>query len=424
MRLTQVFRNYWVNVSEASRLLWCYRRTFWWLLRKRGVRMAYNFLYMKLFVKEGEGSLGWAYWVALPLIKVLRRRYALNTPYPRNVEIEITTKCNKRCIHCENVYWNQNERREHLTLECFRSIVDQFPGLKWVNVTGEGDAFLNPDFPAMLEHLKQRRVCVYLADSFDRIDREFAELLIRLGIDGLYLSMDAATAETYNRIKLGSDFDRVCHNVEQLLQLKREFKSPIPELCFRYVILTENVQEMPDFVSLVGRWQRDYDLGDGSRLEFAGLLSFPEIEHLFVPEVPAEVAEEVMCRAKEHGVRVGMAHHSVSATPPPERCSAWVEPYIMMGGYVMPCCAVLQNNRRDFLRAHCLGNLYETPLRELWRGEHYRQFRAVLAQPEGPIPSICYGCRVYDTVPRGQKYGYVKYRPEGIVPVSEDELRL
>lgn len=422
MNLIQVFRNYWQAASDATRVLWGYRRTAFWLLRHKGLRMFYNFIYMKLFVKEGHGSLGWAFWVGMPFLKLFRHAFARHTPYPCNVEVEVTTRCDKRCIICENVYWPKEERRAHLTFAEFRALTDQFPNLKWIDLTGEGDAFLNPDFIPMLRHLKERRVCVYFADSFDRINEQMAEEIIRLGIDGIYLSMDAATAETYNKIKVGADFDRVCHNVETLLRLKAKYRSPIPELCFRFVIITLNVQEMPDFVKIVGNWQQKYDLGDGTRIEFVGLLRFPEIEHLFVPEVPPEILEAVECAAREYKVRIGLAHHSVSAAPPPERCSVWVEPYIMLGGYVMPCCAVMQNNKRPYLREHCMGNLYEIPLTKLWYSEHYRKFRETVINPEAPIPTICKDCRVYNTKPRAERYGYVRFRPEGIEPMTAEEL--
>lgn len=422
MSIGTVLRNYLRASLDATRLLWGYRRTLWWLLWRKGPRAWWSFLFVKLFVKEGHGALGWAFAAGMPVLKLFRRRFIRRPPYPYNLEIEVTTICDKRCVICEHTYWGSQEERRNLRFEELQTMLGPFPGLKWVDLTGEGDAFLNPDFPKMLRWLKQRRVCVYLADSFDRIEPAVAEELVRMGLDGIYLSMDAATADTYNRIKVGCDFDRVRQNVEHLLQLKRKYRSPVPELCFRYVITTENVHEMPHFVSMVADWQRRYDLGDGSRIEFAGLLAFPEIQHLFVPEVPEAILDEVMRRARELGVRIGLAHHSVGSCPPPERCTAWVEPYIMMGGYAMPCCAVMQCNDRQYLRQHCMGNLFELSFREMWNAEYYTRFRQTLADPQGPIPTICKDCRVYDTQPRAEKYGYVRFRPEGITPMTREEL--
>ena len=381
-----------------------YKRTIWYLLRKRGIKAAYNFVFVKLFVKEGEGGLGLAYIPLMPVFRAFPGLMAKLAPYPFNVEIEITNRCNKRCILCEHTYWNEPNR--DLSFEEFKTIVDQFPKLKWVNLTGEGDAFLNRDYLKMIEYLKTtKNIPVFLVDSFDLIREDIAEKLIKMGVDGIYISMDGATKETYEMIKIGCNFDKTLVNIKNLIRLKKEFRSPIPEICFRYIITTLNVHEMPQFVELVRSLGDNKSLGDGTEIEYAGLLVFNEVRHLFVPEIPEDILKATIEKSKKLGLHVKFSHAEKGKLPPLERCSAWVEPYIMMGGYVMPCCAVLQNNDRDFLRKYSLGNIFEKPFSEIWYSEAYRKFRKIIPQAKAPVPVLCKSCRAYDGTERARKYG-------------------
>lgn len=381
-----------------------YRRTIWHLLRKRGIRAVYNFLFIKSFVVAGgEGTGNWMGMFFAPLLKVFPQLRAKFVPYPFAVEIEITNRCNKKCLICEHTYWKEPNR--DLKFEEFKTIIGQFPKLKWVNLTGEGDAFLNKDYLKMIAYLKKRDIPVFLVDSFDLINEKIARELIKMGVDGIWVSWDGATKETYEKIKAGCNFERGLNNIKKLIELKREMKSPIPELCFRYVVTTLNVHEMPQFIELVHSLGAKNLLGDGSCIEFAGLLVFDEVKALFVPEIPEEILHATTKKAKELGVHVTFSHASKSKLPPLECCAAWTEPYIMMGGYIMPCCAVLQNNDRDFLRKHSFGNILEKPFKEIWYSGRYKKFRKMIPDRKGKVPILCEGCRGYNTVTRESRCG-------------------
>jgi MoaA/NifB/PqqE/SkfB family radical SAM enzyme len=379
---------------------WSYKRTMLYLLRKRGFRALANFLFIKIFVPVGEGSGAVAFFFVGPLI----RRFPQLAPYPYNVEIEVTTKCNKRCIICEHTYWKDQKER-HLSFREFKHIVDQFPKLKWVNLTGEGDAFLNKDYLKMIRYLKLKDIPVYLVDSFDLLNEEIAKELLEIGVDGIYISMDAATKETYEKIKVGCSFERSIANIKRLIKLKKEMKSPIPELCFRYVVSTLNLKEMPDFIELVSSLGDRSSLGDGSHVEYCGLLVFDEVKHLYVPKIPEDIVREVLRKSKEHDILVLFPHAEPHRFPSINHCLAWMEPYIMMGGYVLPCCAVLMSNQREFLRMHSFGNIFEKSFREIWYSERYKRFRQTVNNSKAKVPLLCRGCRAYDTSLRERKYG-------------------
>jgi len=393
---------HWLSGIKA---LWSYRRTIKYLLKRRGIKAVYNFLFIKSFVLAGgEGTANWIGRFAGPVLRLFPPLKSFLSSYPFAIEIEVSNRCNKSCIICEHTYWNEENRS--LSFKDFQKIVDQFSKLKWVNLTGEGDAFLNNDYLKMLQHLKFKNISVFLVDSFDLIDEKVAEKLIRIGVDGIWISMDGATRKTYEKIKVGCNLEKALNNIKRLIKLKKKMNSPLPELCFRYIITTLNFHEMPQFVELIhSLGDRDF-LGDGSKIEFAGLLAFEEIEHLFVPKVPEEIRQATLRKAKELNVEISFAHPAHRRElPPMKHCAAWAEPYIMMGGYVLPCCAVLMSNKRPFLRKYSFGNILGRPFKEIWYSKRYREFRKAVCRSKGKVPILCKGCRAYNTLDREQKYG-------------------
>lgn len=385
--------------------LWIYRKTIKYLFKNKGSKAAYNFLFIKSFViAGGEGTGNWIGDLIKPLLLFFPKLKPYIVPYPFAIEIEVTNKCNKQCIICEHTYWD--EKNVDLSFNDFKAIVEQFPKLKWVNLTGEGDAFLNKDYTEMIKYLKSKNIVVFLVDSFDLLNEDISEELIRIGVDGIWVSMDAATKKTYEKIKVGCNFERSIKNISKMIELKKRMKSPIPELSFRYIVTTLNLHEMPQFVELVYSLRDRDALGAGSRIEFAGLLVFKEIEHYFVPKIPEQILQATLNKAKELNLKVYFAHptHS-SELAHMKYCAAWAEPYIMMGGYVLPCCAVLMSNKRDFLRDYSFGNVLQKPFREIWYSKRYREFRRAVCWDKGKVPILCKGCRAYNTIERERKYG-------------------
>lgn len=378
-----------------------YYPTFWFYLKNGRLRNLVTLLFVKLFVKEGEGSLGVITKTVEKLLKSIGLSHLIAI-YPRNVEFEITSRCDKKCLFCEHTYWN--EPNWDLTFDNMVHISSQFPKLRWVNLTGEGDSFLNRDYLRTIKLLKSRGVAVYLVDSFDLITKDVATKLVEYGVDGIYISFDAATKDTYEFIKSGCKFERTLKNIKDLIEIKKEMHSPIPELCFRYVVNTKNYLEMPDYIDLIHSLGENKEIGDNFTIEFVGLLHYPQTAEYFLEKIPDAIIQEVEKRAKKYNFHI-MYSHPGKEIPSLEACSAWVEPYIMMGGYVLPCCQVLQTNDRDKLRKYAFGNVNETTFKDIWYSDRYKAFRKMIPDPNGPVPILCQGCRAYDTSRRMQKQG-------------------
>jgi len=115
-----------------------YMGVVWYLLRRRGIGAAWRFISVKLFTPVGPGGVGVWWFFAGWFIRKFPQLYGM----PKQVEIEITTTCAKRCIHCEHTYWSKESQPiKQMTYDQVIGILEQFPGLRWASLVGEGSSF-------------------------------------------------------------------------------------------------------------------------------------------------------------------------------------------------------------------------------------------------------------------------------------------
>lgn len=349
----------------------------WNMYRHKGLKCTYNYLwYQVLFAHQGR--------LARFLWKTC---HPLFVHHPRLVEIEVTTCCPLRCVICEHTYWNEKAR--HMNFEQFKSIIDQFPKLKWVGLTGIGESFVNPDFMKMLEYVKQKNIYVELYDPFIFIDEEKAREIVRLGIDKIFISLDAATKETYEKVRPGSNFDKVIENIRRFLEIRKQANTPFPDISYHYIINKLNLREVLPYADLVKSLT-----GTESAIIFTRMLhSFLEAEEYFT-EIPDSLTDEVRAKAEETGIRIGWNADAPTKKPPICDCSFWIMPFIFVTGDVIPCCAGNEANKRDFQKKYSLGNVFEQDFKDIWNSDKYKRLRDMIHKGQTPIQ--CRDCPPFD----------------------------
>src|SRR5207249_11984239 len=87
------------------------------------------------------------------------RLAASETPLPSPVEayFEVANRCNSKCTTCPLTFSPQEDARQ-LSLEEFKTLVQQLPDLRRAVLQGIGEPLLNRDLPAMIAYLKDRGV--------------------------------------------------------------------------------------------------------------------------------------------------------------------------------------------------------------------------------------------------------------------------
>lgn len=347
------------------------------MVRYKGLRMAFDYflvqaLYNSNFVYE----------------KIIFPLFPKSVFYPPFIEVEVTTNCMLRCSMCEHTYWK--EKKQNMTLEQLKKIVDQFPKLKWIGLTGIGESFLNPDFIKMVDYVTEKGIILELYDNFYLIDGRIGKELIKNKIIRMVVSLDACTEGVYKKIRIGSDFNRVLTNIKGFIALRNKMKSYYPEIMFHFVVQKENLKEVVPYIALV----KEIMGNEPTSIFYTPILHpFKEIKKLTV-RVPDKIIRQAEDRGKELGIKIAWNRNASPIREPIVKCNEWTEPFIHVDGTVIPCCAGNEANRRPFQRETSMGNIFKTPFKEIWEGPKYTNLRRMIH--DGKIPVACSHCTIYD----------------------------
>jgi len=337
--------------------------------QEKGLRWTYNWTYFSAF-----------YWTQNP--ELLKIHYTKKMQ-PHYLEIEVSTFCNLKCKMCEHTHWK--EKNKNMTFEEFKHIVDQFPQLKWIGLTGIGESYCNPEFPKMMDYIKKKGIYIENFDNFIYMNEENAQHLVDIKMDKLYVSLDASTKETYEKLREGSSWDKVIEGIKRLDKLKREANSPWPEFWFHMIVSSENIHEMVPYLDMID------SLGvDCKRVQFTQILhTYPEIEGMEIG-ITDEQKDAVMKRAAELGLRVGFNVNTVNKKDM-KTCSAWSMPFIFVDGTVIACCSQNEQNDRPFQVRTALGNVLKEDINVIW--ERFEEMKA--QNQRGEVPANCERCILY-----------------------------
>ncbi len=340
---------------------------------KKGLKWTYNwFHFLTLYATSNPDLLNYLHEVQ---------------PYPDYIEVETTTACDMKCTMCENTHWK--EKAQHMSLDQFTYILNQFPKLKWIGVTGIGQSFLNKDFMPILKLCKSRGIYVEMFDNFMYLDYGKAKDMVEWGVDKIYVSLDAATKETYEKVRQNSEWDETMQNIKSFDLIKKEANSYWPELWFHFIVSKYNIHELKTYIDMI----HELDI-DVKQVQFTRCLhNYKEIADQFV-EISDELKNEIIEYAKDFGIKVGWNVNSQENKAPMGNCSLWTMPFIFVDGTVVNCCSQNEQNDRPFQKKNSLGNIFKNPFREIWYGEKYKKMLEGI-KSQCPIEA-CERCVIYD----------------------------
>ncbi|HET9488170.1 MAG TPA: radical SAM protein [Methylomirabilota bacterium] len=324
-------------------------------------------------------------------------RAAVVPDLPRSLYLETTNRCDSECQTCIRTFASL-EPPADLTLAQVQAIVEQFPVLDRVVLHGIGEPLLNREIFDIVHWLKPRVATVLFNSDAISLTAPRARRLIESGLDEYRVSMDAATAATYRRLRGVDQFDRVVGNVRRLVELEHDLGRPTPKVSLWFTATRTNLAELPAFVSLAA------GAGIGEvyvqRLVFNGLGLAAEENALHGRLLAREQA--LLSEATRMAEDLGVALRASGLTTPLDSLKGgverprhwagcqrpWTLAYVTANGNVLPCC-ISPWVARDY-RGLVLGNAFSERFAEIWNGERYRRFRTDFESDAPPDP--CRGC--------------------------------
>jgi len=139
---------------------------------------------------------------------------AFNLGVPLAIHLDITYRCNERCVHC---YLDHDDHGELTTAE-IKDVLDQLAeaGVFFLTLSG-GEVFMRRDFFEILEHARRLMFNVKVKTNAVMIGVEEAERLRGLNVDTIQISLYSHRAEVHDAItKLPHSFERTIKGIEFL----------------------------------------------------------------------------------------------------------------------------------------------------------------------------------------------------------------
>jgi radical SAM protein with 4Fe4S-binding SPASM domain len=122
---------------------------------------------------------------------------ALKLNIPLSVQLDLTYRCNERCIHC---YLDHDDHGEMTTAE-IKDLLDQMAdaGVFYLTISG-GEILMRRDFFEILEHARVRTFCVKLKTNGVLIREKEAARLRELGVETVQISIYSHRPEVHDAI--------------------------------------------------------------------------------------------------------------------------------------------------------------------------------------------------------------------------------
>ena len=122
---------------------------------------------------------------------------ALKLNIPLSVQLDLTYRCNERCVH---YYLDHDDHGEMTTAE-IKDLLDQMAdaGVFYLTLSG-GEILLRRDFFQILEHARLRTFCVKLKTNGVMIRAKEAKRLRALGVESIQISIYSHRPEVHDAI--------------------------------------------------------------------------------------------------------------------------------------------------------------------------------------------------------------------------------
>jgi len=283
----------------------------------------------------------------------------------------------------------------------FTSIVDQLPGLVRAVLHGVGEPMLVRSLPRMVRYLKDRNVYVLFNTNGTVLNERSGRALIAAELDELRVSLDAANAESFKKIRGKNYFSRILRNVRAFRELQEREGRAMPRVSLWLTGLRETIRELPEFVrvaadigvkevylqrlvyfdaDMIGIARPDQALFESLRHEDTDCIR--QAENL---ARSLGISFSASGSASEPGLSLKKSQHE----SPWSLCRRpWSLMYFTANGRALPCCIAPFSHHG--YENYTLGDATQESLRAIWNGSAYQTFRRSLLS-ERP-PASCAGC--------------------------------
>ena len=289
------------------------------------------------------------------------QNFEIETDFPLYLSLETLLQCNFKCGMCPFSVPEELEKI-HYSEEMSDELFDK--------VIGEASEHGCPSmgFNTMNEPLLDQKIIERIekatkAGIFDSrmntnaslLTEKRAERLVDSGLTRLLVGVDAATEETYKKVRIGGNFQKLMRNVDRFLEFRAKKNQKLPILRVSFVRMNINEHEVEEFIN-----------------QWLGKADLIAVQEYRPPSHDVELKEDRHAKSTQ-------IVEDYSCTQPFER-------FVIKGnGNVHPCCSF--HSYKLYM-----GNAKENTIHSIWNSEEMKTLRRHMRDHTWNQIPVCNTC--------------------------------
>ena len=311
-------------------------------------------------------------------VKVYKWVAMRRTLLPRFIEVETTKACNLRCPGCRrnysegSIYTEPGE--QHLTVGALWRIVATTP-VMLLRFEGDGEPLTNPNFGELVKFCHSHGIRSTMTSNGTLIDEGWTKFLESHGMVRIHVSFDGATKDTYERTKLGADYERTFDNCKRIGDSKIQL--------FMNVVLfsDEVVEELPKYVE------------QAKKVGATGIHCMKIQQDSLDFGTPPDLLqhENALGKFRNYARWAGLQLVGTYSNQPTfVRCyDPFTSPFALLNNDVYACTYMANLRRTEVYQGEVfpvpyqnyrMGNLEDDWMKDIWRNDAYEELRATLKE--------------------------------------------
>lgn len=284
--------------------------------------------------------------------------------FPPQIIVETTSVCNMKCAHCNHKIMERP--KFHMSDEIYKKIIDEIAEIApdtevWPTFYGEAFA-LGYKLFERLRYARDKGLTRLVLNSNGKLldKKDYIDQILTSGLKRFILSLDGFKKETFERIRVGGNRDKIYAAVEKLLERKKELGLEFPIVQCQFSAIDDNALEVPEF-------RRHWE-SRGAEVKVRNMLSWTNSGDVVAKNLDYETDFRIACPWGNNT----MAIHA--------------------NGNIVACAV-------DYEGHFVAGNVQYESLRDIWRDGHYEKLRKIHREHRWEeLPDVCKTCPDWQAV--------------------------
>jgi len=291
--------------------------------------------------------------------------------YPRRLHLELTSRCNYKCIICNHGY---KDIRNDISNRVKGIIIyELIPKANFLELQGTGESILSEDLKDILSAARKHNCNTMLITNASLLNKDSFLLLAKSNCQ-IVISLDSIIDKTYRAIRVNGDLSKVKNNLSYWKFIKNNL--PIgcnSSLSINMVLCTLNYNELIPMI--------DYAVEIGASYLFVSEIRncIPcqemweklTLENIKLSKEFREIIDSATNYAQSKKLSINFNFRkSISNCHTKNICiSPWEHVFIDSNGNLSVCCTLTDT----------FGNLNNQNFISIWNGEKINKFRSDMA---------------------------------------------